>query len=290
MKEPKTKSKGDKIAFIVGVVICAILLPIFIINLVMIFSSLSTNEPPSVFGVTPLAVETGSMQEPEEGVQDRNVRLITNDKGEQVYKFWEYDYELEGFEFIDAGDLIFVKECNVDELKLFDVIAFKEGQDNEDDDTYTVVIHMIVEYFYDDTTGEVVGYKTMGVNNQGIDSGYVLKTAVVGQYHGSRIAKMGTFVMFLQRPWGMIICIGVPVILFVVYILLTNRKEHVSAVNAKTQELEAELERLRMLAGNGNAGAQGSANASKTAEGESPADGNSKDADAPQPEEAEDKK
>ena len=62
-KKPKEPMKtSDKVSLIVGIILCAILVPILIFNCVSIVTSQVTNKPPSVFGNTLLFVNTGSME------------------------------------------------------------------------------------------------------------------------------------------------------------------------------------------------------------------------------------
>ena len=62
-KKPKEPMKtSDKVSLIVGIILCAILVPILIFNCVSIITSHATNKPPSFFGNTLLFVNTGSME------------------------------------------------------------------------------------------------------------------------------------------------------------------------------------------------------------------------------------
>ncbi len=100
-------SVGHRILSIVGLVFCAIFGFLLICNLTIIIKgSLQPDKPPSVLGITPMAVVSGSMSGTQEG-------------------------------HIEVGDLIFVGKANPDELAVGDVIAFMEGD--------TVVTHRIVE-------------------------------------------------------------------------------------------------------------------------------------------------
>lgn len=80
-----------------GVVVCLVLGFFLACNLIIIIKgSLSPEKPPSVFGITPMVVLSGSMS----GTQDGH---------------------------IETGDLIFVGSVSADELEVGDVIAYMSG-------------------------------------------------------------------------------------------------------------------------------------------------------------------
>ena len=91
---------------IIGLVLCVVFALLLICNLTIIVKgALAPDSPPSVLGVTPLAVQSGSMSGT---VKDH----------------------------IEVGDLIFVKPAKAETLREGDIIAFKEGS--------IVVTHRIV--------------------------------------------------------------------------------------------------------------------------------------------------
>lgn len=56
------RSKGDIAALVILIVLAVILIPILAINLTLIIKgSVNEDVPPSVFGIAPMAVTTGSM-------------------------------------------------------------------------------------------------------------------------------------------------------------------------------------------------------------------------------------
>lgn len=138
---------------------------------------------------------------------------------------------------IEVGDLIFVGKAEPAELKTGEVIAFMEGD--------VVVTHRIVKI----ETGEdgELQFITKGDANNAIDLRPVTEEKLVGIYR-FRIPKVGDFALFLQEPLGMVLFIGVPLLGFVIYDLL-RRRHYASREEQRTAELEAELARLRALAG-----------------------------------------
>ena len=63
----------------------------------------------------------------------------------------------------------------------------------------------------------------------------------------ARIPALGDFIFFLQKPLGMALFIGIPVLTFIVYDII-RRARSAKKEDNRTEELEKELERLRALA------------------------------------------
>lgn len=209
-KNKEKKTTSQKILSVVGAVLCVVFGFMLICNIVIVVKgNVSPERPPSVLGVTPLVVLSGSMS------------------GDAP-------------DHIEAGDLIFVKPVEAEDLKVGDVITYMEGS--------TVVTHRIVEITNDDDGALLFG--TKGDANNTADQEPVHEDNLVGIYTG-RIPKVGDLAIFMQTPLGMIIFIGVPLVLFVGYDIL-RRQKHAAKDKNKTQELEAELERLRALAAEKN--------------------------------------
>ena len=171
-------------------------------NLTIIIKGVINPEtPPSVFGVTPMVVQSGSMSGSAE-------------------------------DHIEVGDLIFTVKPNTAELKKGDIISFMEGD--------IAVTHRIV-----DVTTDANGKRsfiTKGDANNTEDPA-VSEDAVFGLYKG-RIAGLGDFAMFLQKPLGMAVFIGIPVCAFIVYDIIRRQRSSGKA-NKENEELRAELEKLR---------------------------------------------
>lgn len=131
-----------------------------------------------------------------------------------------------------SGDLVLVKEVATDTLKVGDVISYREGK--------AVITHRIVE-ITESTEGRK--FVTKGDNNNVSDRNPVSENMVEGQYL-FHVSKLGNFAIFMQTPIGMVIFIACPLALFILYDvvrrILFDRKK-----SKKTQELEAELEKMR---------------------------------------------
>ncbi|MCL1952799.1 MAG: signal peptidase I [Oscillospiraceae bacterium] len=198
------------IASAAGIALIAVLLPVMLVNLTLIIKSYARpEEVPSVFGVSPLIVESGSMA-PE----------------------------------ILVDDLIFVKKVNADDLQADEIIAFQPLGEK------VVVTHRIVELRTEED-GRTV-FVTKGDANNVADSDPCEKYQVVGRYIG-RLAGVGRIALFLKEPLGMILCVAVPLALFLLYDVL--RRVIYNRGRKQEEDAEkAELERLRALAASLEAG------------------------------------
>lgn len=191
----------------VSILLCIVFSFMLICNMTIIIKgTLYPERPPSVLGITPMVVLSGSMSGDAE-------------------------------DHIEVGDLIFVGKTEAEELEVGDVIAFMEGK--------VVVTHRIIEV----QTGEngEPEFITKGDANNAQDQRPVTSNNLVGIYK-ARIPKVGDFALFLQTPMGMVLFIGLPLLAFIVYDII-RRQQYARKESKKTAELEAELERLRKLAG-----------------------------------------
>lgn len=201
----KKKVNWDKVKTIVGAVLCVILGFVLICNLTIIIKgSIHPEEPPSIFSVTPLVVVSPSMEGNQEGR-------------------------------IDQGDLIFIKDIAFDDLKVGDVVTYR--QPNGD-----LVTH---RFWRIDEEGN---YRTKGDNPINDEDTYVLTEETLLGIVTGRIPKIGDFALFLQKPLGMVLFVGLPLLAFVLYDVI-RRQLYERKKGDKTAELEAELARLRALAG-----------------------------------------
>ncbi len=138
---------------------------------------------------------------------------------------------------IEVGDMIIVDRIAPEALQAGDVIAYMEGT--------MVVTHRIVEV--QTAADGTIQWVTKGDANNANDLRPVGQEALVGIYR-ARIPKLGDFALFLQEPLGMVLFIGVPVLAFIIYDIV-RRQHYANKESEKTAQLEAELERLRALAG-----------------------------------------
>lgn len=203
--EPDAKSGGA--LSICMAVVCVLLSILLLCNITIIVKgTVNTEKPPSVFGITPMVVLSGSMSGTQEG-------------------------------HIEVGDLIFAKSAEPETLKENDVISFvKDG---------TAVTHRITSIETDEN-GNLL-FTTKGDANETEDTEKVTEEQIVGTYL-ARFPKVGDFALFLQQPIGMLLFIGVPLMAFIIYDII-RRQRYAVKENRRTQELEAEIARLREAGG-----------------------------------------
>lgn len=193
---------------IISTVLCIIFSLILICNLTIIIKgTVNPKTPPSVFGVTPLVVMSGSMSGDAE-------------------------------DHIEVGDLIFSSKAEPAKLQVGDVISFMESET-------TVVTHRIIEV--GKTEDGKIQWITKGDANNTEDKKPVTEDQLVGVYK-MRIPKAGDFAMFMQTSLGMIIFVGIPLFAFIIYDII-RRNMQAKKENTTRAEMEAEIERLKALAG-----------------------------------------
>ena len=208
-KQKKPQGKSQKVMTIVGLVLCVLFSVMLICNVTIIIKgAVNPEQPPAVFGLTPLVVLTDSMN------------------GDAP-------------DHIEAGDLIFTTYIDPAQVKVNDVIAFFDPAGNGT----SIVTHRVIEIVED--KGELK-WRTRGDNNNTDDRMLVPFDNLVGIYQGKRIAGAGHVAMFLQTMPGLIVCVACPLLLLVGYDVL-RRKKFDKAKQADTDALLAELEQLRAM-------------------------------------------
>ncbi len=170
----------QKISNWVLIVVCVILVPVLLINLWILFQSkLEPDKIPNVFGYKPFIVLSGSMET-------------------EIYK----------------GDLIVTKIVNPENLKVNDVIAFRDAEN-------TVTTHRIIDIVNDDG---VVYFITKGDNNNSQDQNLVEYQDVEGIYL-FRIPGFGSMMNSLSEPTTLIILVLIITVIFILGFSISNKKQ-----------------------------------------------------------------
>lgn len=120
-----------------------------------------------------------------------------------------------------TGDIIIGEKLEASEksaLSVNDIVTFNAGDVDGDgrDDLNT---HRIIEVVTSE--GGAVSYRTKGDNNLVEDAGAVSSSDVICKYNGTRIAKLGNLLSFLQTSTGFLVVIVIPLIACFVYELVT---------------------------------------------------------------------
>ena len=146
---------------------------IIIINTTLIIKSeINDNEIPDFFGYTPFIIVSGSM-EPN----------------------------------IPVNDMIITKKIKSDDIKVGDIISYKDDTNN------IVITHRVV------SIQEVEGVKyfeTKGDNNKSADKGFVSYSQIKGKYL-FKIPLIGKVINYVRDPRGMILVILFIICIYILY-------------------------------------------------------------------------
>lgn len=172
-----------KIGKVLGYIVVSILiLLVILIGIVFVQTKTNPDRIPTIFGYKPFIVLSGSMET-------------------ELYK----------------GDLAIVKSVEVKDLKVNDIIAFKDKENY-------VVTHRIVDIVKDNG---ITKFVTKGDNNNTKDSGYVEEDNIEGIYI-NKISGFGNVLLFMQKPSTLAITLIIIVIGGAAFIMIDNSKLSVS--------------------------------------------------------------
>ena len=175
MEKQNKQSNFKRIRNIIGdVIYYVILIPLIIITLMVVYQSITyPDKIPNIFGY--------------------KLFMILDDKMDET---------------VEYGDLVFTKNIDCNILKKGNIIAFRNGVN-------TVTIHKIIDIEekkeIDQETNEEKMKKTFTMQtatNETLDTKYVEDEKVEGILV-KRIAKIGTIIMFIQKPIHLLIIIAI---------------------------------------------------------------------------------
>ena len=170
-----------------------ILLSVILIMNVYIIIQTKTNpdKVPSMFGYKPFIVLSGSMEKE-----------------------------------INIGDLVFVKQVDVKDLKVNDIIAFR---DNEN----LVTTHRIIKEI---KLNNQRCFRTKGDSNNTQDQEVICGKQIEGKYQG-KIAKVGKMIMFIKEPIGFtVIMLSILIISILIYFISSKKIDKMSEEELKEFE------------------------------------------------------
>ena len=160
-------------------IIFAILGIILCLNIFIIIESrVKPNQVPGLFGYKPFVVLSGSMQP----------NIMT-------------------------GDLVIIKEVDVNTLKENDIIAFR---DNEN----LVTTHRITKVVKENDN---VCFETKGDSNNVIDENLACKNNIEGKFV-KRFPLVGNVIIFIQQPMGFTIMMLTILIICIIIFVIDNKK------------------------------------------------------------------
>ena len=140
---------------------------------------------------------------------------------------------------IKSGDLIICKTIDAEDIQEDDVISFYDPDGNG----MTVVTHKVVKVLTEDGK---LAFRTKGVNNNAEDRTPVPAENVIAEYTGIRIPGAGNVAIFMQTTTGLMVCVLLPIILFVGYDVI-RRKMYEKRKGDDMAALMAELAQLRQM-------------------------------------------
>ena len=145
-----------------------------------------------------------------------------------------------------AGDMIVVKEVDVNTLEKDDIITFYSTDPKS---LGEIITHKIREVKKNEN-GKLIGFETFGTTTNTTDETLAEPTNIIGQYQFS-IPKLGYFIQFMKTPVAYIIFVAVPFALIIgheVYkcfkIIDENKKEKLR-LETEAREKLLEEERLK---------------------------------------------
>lgn len=219
-KQENKQELRHKILTIVGIVLCAILLPMLIVNVVMIINSyVHKDEVPSFGNYVPFIVTSNSMED-----------------------------------VIKGGDFIITKKVEAQDVELGDIISFYDPKGSGT----SVVTHRVIKI--EETDNGRIFYTVGDANfrehfpdkekveyfeDQTLENllDVVPEKKVISEY-SFRIPLLGHVSLFMSTIPGFIVCVLVPLLLLVGYDILRKRIND-KANQKDTDALLAELEMLR---------------------------------------------
>lgn len=138
---------------------------------------------------------------------------------------------------IGEGELIFSTDISPEDVREEMIISFFDPLST----TGTIVTHKVVEII--DHGDGTVSWRTRGINNNSNDSALVPEKNLVGRYRFG-IPLAGYVAMFMQSTAGLVVCVAVPLVLFIGYDML-RRRRYDKSKSEDMDALMAELEALR---------------------------------------------
>ena len=138
---------------------------------------------------------------------------------------------------IKSGDLIICKTVDTDQIEIDDVISFFDPAGNGT----AIVTHKVIDIIEEDG---VRYFRTKGINNNTEDRLSVREDRVVAEYTGVRFGGIGHVAIFMQSTTGFLLCIALPIILFVGYDVI-RRRRYEKTKDGDVAALMAELEALK---------------------------------------------
>lgn len=140
------------------------------------------------------------------------VSLTSDNNGvSKIGKYIPLSVQSESMEdTIYKGDFILMEECDVDSLKVGDVIAFFSMEQEQ----VIIKTHRIVQI---DAQSGSKSFITRGDKNEADDYVPVFPSDIIGKWEGVRIAYVGSALDFVSSQYGFLLCIILPLFALFIY-------------------------------------------------------------------------
>ncbi len=174
----KSKKTLSILGKIISILICIIIIPIIIVNITLLIKSyFNPNEISDIFGFKTFVIVSKSMEPT-----------------------------------IMTGDAIVVKEVNPEDLKVGDIISFRDGD--------SINTHRIVEIVSDNGKKR---FRTKGDNNKNVDKELVTTSKVEGTYQ-LRIKGFGKIIKILNSKITLVILLTFLILILIYEVRISKRK------------------------------------------------------------------
>lgn len=238
---------------IINIFIDVIVVLILLVSILIVTLSLTSKSSgvPNIFGIAPLSVQSGSMEDT-----------------------------------LNPGDLIFCKITDIDEeYQKDDIVTFPIEINGE----AVLNTHRIVDVVNDQNITYYQTQGDNKNTNPEPDAKLQTSSSIVAKYTGTKIPGLGNVLTFIRTQLGFFLCILLPMIIFFIYeavrviinIVAYNKEkaleEAKSAVN--NSELTEEQKKKAIEEYLASIGEKQNDSAVNEPEVQTPADGNSSDAD-----------
>ncbi len=183
-KQEKQEKQEGRVSRWIGVILCALILPVLLINLCLIIESyVDPEHVPGILGLSPMIVVTKSMDPT-----------------------------------IAGGDMIVVRKVPAEELRVGDVISFFDPRDGAGK---AVTTHRITK-ISQRKDGTYV-FRTKGDANNSEDPLPVTGDKIVGRYRLT-IPLLGQLALFMRTVPGVLLLVVLPIVLLVLFDRLQRKR------------------------------------------------------------------
>jgi signal peptidase I len=128
---------------------------------------------------------------------------------------------------IKTGDAVVIKDIEASNVKIGEVIIFRDPQHKED-----LVIHRVIQV---EDRGGVKFFSTKGDNNKDADNWKISAGEVVGGI-AVRLPGFGSFLDFITTPKGYVSCLVIPAVGSIVLVMLLALIEKVLDMGKRSAE------------------------------------------------------